>query len=134
MLLEIPKEEKVYDLPSSTVWFDGSGILYSVSKPQSRERTIEEIHDETQKLRDIIGNRKVCIIVESAGRNQVIPKEQRDAIAEEMKSVTRALAIISPSPLSRMVANLFFSFRPPLYPMKLFSQPEEAREWIAQYL
>ena len=51
-----------------------------------------------------------------------------------VESVTKAMAIISASPLGRMVANLFFGFKPPVYPVKFCATQEEAKEWIKQYL
>jgi hypothetical protein len=134
MLMEVPRDTEVIEMPSSTLWFDQEGVLYSISKPQQRTRTLAEIHQEMDRLRQLIGTRKVCIIMESHSRAQAVPKDQRDAIAEELNSVTKALAIVSSSALSRMVANLFFSFKPPRYPMKLFSNPQDARQWIGQYI
>jgi hypothetical protein len=44
------------------------------------------------------------------------------------------MAIVTSSPLSRMMANLFFSFKPPQYPVKMFQNEKDATEWIRQYL
>ncbi|MGZ3883914.1 MAG: DUF7793 family protein, partial [Bacteroidia bacterium] len=61
-------------------------------------------------------------------------KHQRDFIAEQLSSVTKAMAIITSSPLSRMIANLFFGLKPPPYPVKMFTNENEAKAWILQYL
>ena len=61
-------------------------------------------------------------------------KEDRDWIARELNSVIKALAIISTSPLGKMLANLFFGLKPPPYPYKFFSNEIDAKEWIKQYL
>lgn len=134
MLIEIPTDSEVIEMPSSTIWFDSDGILYSVGKPAPTQRKIEDIRDEVQSLRKIIGDRKLCIILESNNSGVTPPKEQRDEIAKELTSVTKALAVVSSSPLSRMMANLFFSFKPPKYPMRLFSSLHEAQQWVKQYL
>lgn len=134
MLIEIPKDAAVLELQASTVWFDRDGVLYSVGKPFMGPRTMDEIMEDMTRVRNFIGDKKVCIIVESNSKSQSPPREHRDAIAQALDSVTKAMAIVSSSPLSRMVANLFFSFRPPGFPMKLFSNHIEAREWISRYL
>jgi hypothetical protein len=134
MLIEIPTYAKVIEMPSSTIWLDKDGILYSVGKPDLGPRSIDELRSEMEQLRTIIGSDKHCIIMESGGKGPLPPKEQRDEIARELNSVTRALAVVSSSPLGRMMANLFFSFKPPKYPMKLFSSEKEARAWVRQYL
>ena len=133
MLIEIPKNTRVLELPSSTIWFDKDGILYSVGKPMQGPRTMDEIMEDMIKVRGFIGDRKVCIIVESNSKSEAPPREHRDAVAEALGSVTKAMAIVSSSPLSRMVANLFFSFKPPAYPMKLFSNPQDARTWLLKH-
>ncbi len=97
-------------------------------------RTMDEIMEDMTKVRSFIGEGKVCIIVESNSKSQSPPREHRDAVADALGSVTKAMAIVSSSPLSRMIANLFFSFKPPVYPMKLFSNVQHARAWITQYL
>jgi hypothetical protein len=134
MLIEVPTNAKVIDMPSSIIWLDKDGILYSVGKTSIGPRSIDDLRAEMRQLRNVIGEGKYCIIMESNGKGPTPPKEQRDEIARELNSVTKALAVVSSSPLGRMMANLFFSFKPPKYPMKLFSNEQEARAWIKQYL
>lgn len=108
--------------------------MYSLSKAQEGQRSLDDIYEEIAAFRKIIGDRRLCIIMEPNSRGQKVPRELRDAIAKELNSVIKALAIISPSPLSRMVANLFFGFKAPNYPMKLFSNLQDAERWIRKYL
>ena len=75
MLLEVPKNTKVLDLPSSTMWIDEDGILYSVGKGPARERTLEELMEDMAKVRSFIGERnKVCVVIESNSRNSAPPR------------------------------------------------------------
>jgi hypothetical protein len=135
MILEIPVDAKLYEMTSSVIWFDKDGIMYSVAKEDAPiDRSMEDIRKEMDALRKIIGNKKVCLIIESNSRGTSPPKEQRDFLAEQINSITKAMAIISTSPLSRMVANLFFSFKPPPYPFKMFSNEKDAKQWIKQFV
>lgn len=130
-----PENVKLIEWPTSLMWFDEDGILYSVSKPgEPPDQTREESLRQMQEFRKIIGGKKTCMILESGKTARPPKKEDRDWIAKELDSVTKAMAIISVSPLSRMVANLFFGFKPPAYPVKFFSNKEEAKDWIKQYL
>lgn len=61
-------------------------------------------------------------------------KEDRDEAAELLAKVVKAMAMVSRSPLGRMIANLFFGLKPPPYPVKMFSDEKEAKEWLRQYL
>lgn len=132
--MEIPKNVITYDMTSSTIWFDELGILYSAPKPGvTPDMTLEQIKAEMEKLRDITGNKKVCMVVESHPRSKPPSKEERDLIATDINNVAKAMAVITTSPVSRMIANLFFGLKPPPYPAKMFSNEKEAVEWIRQF-
>ena len=133
--MEIPKNSKTYELSSSILWFDDDGVLFSVPKPGiPPEMTREEILKEMERFRAITGEKKVCMIAESNSKSRPPDKSERDFIAEQINSVTKAMAIVTLSPVSRMIANLFFSLKPPSYPAKMFTDEKEAKEWIKQYL
>jgi hypothetical protein len=135
MYMEIPEGVKTYDLSASTIWFDKDGILYSMPKPGvPDEQSVEEIKQEMEKFRAITGNKKVCMVLESNSNSKPPSREMREFIAEEIESVTKAMAIITRSPLARMLANLFFGLKPPSYPVKMFTDEKEATAWIKQFL
>ena len=132
--MEIPKNVKTYDLSTSTVWKDEDGIWISLPKPGvppklSREQMLEE----TEKLKDIFGRQPVCLIGFGNPEAPAPNREERELIAEIFPQIVKAMAIVTTSPVSRMIANLFFGLKPPTYPTKMFSTFEEAKEWIMQY-
>jgi hypothetical protein len=130
-----PPNAKVIEWPTSTMWFDEDGILYSIPKPGSQHpRTKEEALEEMERFRTLVGGKKTCMIAKTDNTAPPPRKEDRDWIAKELNSVVKAMAIISASPLSRMVANLFFGFKPPSYPVKFFATEKEAKEWMKQYV
>lgn len=134
--MEIPKNTEIIDWPTSFIWFDADGVMYSKPKPgisepeMSREDALKQM-DEFKKL---LGNKKACMILETNANSKPPKKEDRDFIAEQLNQVVKAMALIFSSPLSRMIANLFFGLKPPPYPVKFFSNEKEAKEWIKQYL
>lgn len=134
--MEIPANAKIIDWPTSLMWFDEDGVLYS--KPKSNEPPPQQSREESirqmDEFRKIIGGKKTCMIAETGGSGPPPKKEDRDWIAAELDSVVKAMAIISTSPFTRMVANLFFGFKPPAYPYKFCANELEAKEWIRQYL
>jgi hypothetical protein len=135
MLMKIPDDARIIEMPTSLLWVDKRGVLSVIPKEDAPAvRPMNEIRSEMEELRKILGHKKVCIVMEAGSNSESPPKEQRDFIAEQISSITRAMAIITSSPLSRMVANLFFSFKPPPYPYKIFSNEKDAREWIEQYV
>jgi hypothetical protein len=133
--MEIPKNAKTFELKSSIIWFNEDGILYSVPKPGiPPDLNFEEIKKEMDHLREFIGHKKVCFLAESNPNSKPPNKQERDFIAEQINTVVKAMAIVTSSPVSKMIANLFFGLKPPPYPAKMFSNEHEAKEWIKQYL
>ena len=130
--MEPPKNAKVIDLPTSVMWFDEDGILYSVSKkvpPQTMEETKKGVED----FKKLTGGKKVCMLLDITN-GQPSNKEVRDYAAAEMVNLTKAIAMISKSAMGKMIANLFFGLKPPPYPTKMFNDEKEAKEWLKQYL
>jgi hypothetical protein len=135
MILQLPSHHKTHELTNSIIWIDEERVLYSMPKKSKPVlASMEEIQKEMDFIRSLCRNQKMCIIIESDARNSAPPKEQRDLIAREITSVTKALAILTTSPLSRMAANIFFNFRPPAYPYAIFSDLKKAQKWIQSYV
>ncbi|MCW3121480.1 MAG: hypothetical protein JWQ38_972 [Flavipsychrobacter sp.] len=127
-----PLNVKVYDLPSSTIWFDEDGILYSVAK-KVQPQSIEEAKKSMVDFLKITGGKKVCMLSDNTD-SPPVNKELRDYAAEVIPDIAKAIAIMSRSSVGRMAANLFFSLKKQPYPVKFFDNEEEARKWLKQYL
>lgn len=133
--MEIPAGAKTLELTASIIWFGEDGILYSTPKPGiPPKQTLEDVSEEMKKFRAFTNNKKVCMVAESNPKAPAPAKEERDFIADALSSITKAMAIVTTSPVSKMIANLFFGFKPPPYPMKMFTNKDEAVTWIKQYL
>ena len=52
--------------------------------------------------------------------------------SEEVRNTTQALALITGNQLSRLLGNFYISFNKGNYPVKLFSNTNEATEWLLQ--
>lgn len=132
--MDIPKDVQTHDMPNSTIWIR-NGIVYSTPKRDTtQELSGAQMRKDLEKLRTIIGTEKVCMVVEINPKSKPAPKDERDSIAAEMASFIKAMALITSSPVTKMVANLFFGFKPPPYRVKMFMNEEEATNWIKQYL
>jgi len=127
-----PDNAEIYDWETSTFWFDTDEILCSVSKKvpvQSIEDTIRVI----EKFKKIIGDRKVCMLIDVTNSTES-SREVRDYAALELPKFVKAIAMISQSALGKMLANLFFTIKKQPYPTKMFNTEKEARAWLRQYL
>jgi hypothetical protein len=130
LTLQIPPDAKTLEMSNSIVWFEDD-ILYS--KPTNRDYVVtsrEEMAEEVIKMREFVGNRKVLMIAETHPQAESPKQEDRDYISDELHNLISALAIITPNAVSRMVANLFFLFKPPSFPTKMFINVSDAKEWL----
>ena len=128
----IPENTEIFDLPTSTMWFDENGILCSIAK-KVPQQTIEEAKETMVEFRIITGGKKVCLLSDSTD-SPPADKEMRDYAAEVIPEIAKAVAIISRSAVGKMAANLFFSIKKQPYPVKMFVDEMEAKEWLRQYL
>jgi hypothetical protein len=132
--MEIPKNVQVHEMASSYCWISNEGILFSSPKPgKPPELNKEEIDVEMKRFTEIIGPGKICMVSEANPQSRPPTKAERDMAAELINPIVEAMAIITTSPVSRMIANLFFGLKPPPYPAKMFSNEHDAVEWIRQY-
>lgn len=134
--MKIPSDTKIYDWQESLMWIDSDGVVYTQSKTdqQNYTPTRKETMERLEEFKRIVGNTKVCFIIETNSTRKPPNKDDRDFAEELLNDLVKAMAIIALSPLSRMLANLYFGFKPPKYPVQFFSNETEAKEWIKQYL
>jgi hypothetical protein len=129
--LQIPFDRPTCELLNSIIWFDDDGILYSRYKDMRFiQANRAQMETDMQKFKAFVGNKKVLMIAESHPNAESPAKEDRDYISERLTQVTKAMAILTPSALSRMVVNLFFLFKPPSFPTKMFQNVSEAKQWL----
>ena|SRR5438045_3275504 len=112
-------------------WLSDDGILYSYSK--SPVRTVKNITENIQLVKQITGNKKVPLLIYLS--NSPVPdKETRKFSTEQLPNVYTAMAMVSKPGLSKFIMNLLFSLKKPPIAMKSFTDDQEAKEWLKQYL
>lgn len=132
--MEIPTGAQTHELPSSILWIK-DGVVYSTPKiGDTREPTSEQMKEDMHSLKTFVGNEKICLVVEINPKSKPASKKERDAVAAEIASIVKAMAVITSSPITKMLVNLFFGFKPPAYPLKMFLTEKDATDWVKQYL
>jgi hypothetical protein len=128
-----PEDVDVHESKGGIWWIDMDGILYSKSKKNAPKPTKEDSEEELKSLKRIVGDRKMCMIADISEIKSA-SREDRDLAAAELEKLVKAMAMVTTSPLSKMVVNLFFGLKPASYPVKIFNTEKEAKSWIIQYL
>ena len=127
-----PDHAEIFELPTSVIWFDETGILCSIAK-KVPQPTIEGAKKAMEEFLKFTGGKKVCLLSDSTD-SAPANKEMRDYAAEVIPEIAKAVAIISRSAVGKMAANLFFSIKKQPYPVRMFTDESEAKEWLKQFL
>jgi hypothetical protein len=113
------------------IWKEG-GILYSVFA--------EGLHIDIEIARKCVEARitfsrgiSYPVFIDMKGIRSVT-KEARDYLADEGSRLIKGGALLVDSALTKMLGNIFLQINKPQVPLKLFTDKDEAREWLQQYL
>lgn len=130
--LQPPTAHKVFEIPLSTMWFDEDGIFNSVTKKDAA-LTKEALMVTFDFIQKNASGKKICWLGDVT--NASLPTtEARDYAGEETPKFIKALALITNSELSRMIANVFLVLKKPPYPTRLFTNVQDARAWLKTHL
>jgi hypothetical protein len=111
-------------------WYN-DGILYSYSK--SVLRTVENIRGNIALVKQITGGKKVPLLI-YLSPSRVPDKATRKFSTEQLPNIYTAMAMVSKPGLAKFIMNILFRFKPPPIPMKSFSDDEEAKAWLQQFV
>jgi len=129
--MNIPNNISLIKGEIADYWLSDDGLLYSYSK--SPVRTVKNITENIQLVKQITGNKKVPLLIYLS--NSPVPdKETRKFSTEQLPNVYTAMAMVSKPGLSKFIMNLLFSLKKPPIPMKSFTDDQEAKKWLKQYL
>jgi hypothetical protein len=125
-----PTDRELYEGTIATYWFD-EGILVSLSK--SPKRTVENIKENVQLVKQITNNKPVPLLIYLS--NSPVPdKAARKYSTEQLPVIYSAMAMVSKPGLAKFIMNLLFALKKPPIPMKSFTDDKEAKKWLQQYL
>lgn len=107
------------------------GILYSYSK--SPKRTVKNISENIALVKQITNNQTVPLLIYLCD-SPVPDKETRKFSTEQLPNVYKAMAMVSKPGLAQLIMGILFKLKTPPIPMKSFSNDEEARQWLKQFM
>ncbi len=130
--MQIPTNAVRYETPLSTFWIDENGILCSIAK-KDVPQTIENLEKNFVLLNQLANGKKLCCL-HDISQATAPDKASRDYIAKEAVDNTKAVALLSPTVFSAVIANLFINLTEHPFPSKMFTDADRAKEWLKQYL
>jgi hypothetical protein len=130
MGLQPPKDKQTWEGEIATYWFE-DGILVSLSK--STLRTVDVIAKNVELVKTITNNKPVPLLIYLA--NSPVPdKATRKFSTEKLPEIYSAMAMVSKPGLAKFIMNILFALKPPPIPMKSFTDDNEAKEWLRQFV
>ena len=126
-LKEETSTQKLYwDSENEIVW----GVLFA---DQKTEEHAKENIDAQERLRDSLKKEKTRVLIDMMAVSE-ITKEARDYFANERTaSIQRAVALLTNSPVSRVIGNFFMGLNKPICPTRMFTDPHKAVKWLQTF-
>jgi hypothetical protein len=127
-----PPSAEVYRTPWSLYWAEEDGLLCSVTENGASLDKDAYVHI-FETVRRFSRGRKVCWLADVSHAGAV-DREAREYAAAESPKLIHALALITGSTFSKLLAELFMLVQKPPYTIRLFNNEAAAREWIRGFL
>lgn len=112
-------------------YLDYNGILISYSK--NIKRTIANIAANIELVKSITQNKKVPLLI-YLSKSPIPSRETQKFATTQLPLVYTAMAMVAKPGLAQLIMTLLFKFKAPPIPMKNFTNDNEAKAWLSQYL
>ncbi len=128
------KELKVETSTQKLYWDSDNDIVWGeLFADLTTEELAKENIDAQESVRDAVSKAKTRVLIDMTAVSE-ISKEARDYFANERTaSIQRATALLTGSPVSRVIGNFFLGLNKPSYPTRLFTDPQEAIKWLQTF-
>jgi hypothetical protein len=131
-ILKVPKDVKLFETAIATVWIDEYGIVCVKFKPV--RRTLQNNKEYIEALAGFVKDgSKICLVVDITN-TMPMRAEIREYLAAEYPKYVKAIAPISAKSLQGTIATTFQTISTGGYPMNLFSNETEAKDWLKTFL
>ena len=128
--MQAPTDRMVYEGEIASYWIE-NGILVSLSK--NPKRTVSNITGNVALVKQITGNKKMPLLIYLCP-SPIPDRETRKFSTTQLPLIYSAMAMVSKPGLSQLIMNMLFRFKPPPIPMKSFTDDQQAKEWLKQYV
>jgi len=126
-----PTDREIFEGEIATYWVEDDGILVSVSK--SPRRTVENIKGNIVLVKKITNNKKSPLLIYLSA-SPIPDKETRKFVNAQLANTYSAMAMVSKPGLASIIMKFLFKFNKPPIPMKNFTDEDEARKWLRQFV
>ncbi|UPT67365.1 MAG: hypothetical protein M0D57_01340 [Sphingobacteriales bacterium JAD_PAG50586_3] len=134
-LLKLPNDKIVKEIPRLYYWLEEDGIVCSLGKKTGATVTADEtriVLNDFEKLAGT-GPGNFCLLSDLtySAQNNI---EARKYILDRLPKMLAAFAMVTASPTGLVVSSTYLALKNTLFPVKIFDNVEEAKEWLRQHL
>ena len=116
-------------LETVTMSYGEDGILL-IRIEEGAAIGIRQAKLQFETIRRLCGDGKILVLID-ASANHTVTKEAQEYAANNVGNRI-ATAVINPNPFSKISLNIYLTIFRPQTPYKMFSNEEDAREWLLE--
>jgi hypothetical protein len=127
-----PDNAKIYEIANAIYWFDEDGILCMEGKTTD-PTTLEQAKQRIETFENLHEGKRFCFLIDY---EKITPssKEVMEYFGSELYRVAKGVAVLTSSPLKKMLVSLVLQFLNKDYPIKIFTDEQDAKKWLKEYL
>jgi hypothetical protein len=127
-ILQLPKEGKVQEVEIAYFWLN-DGVLFTVVKTE--RRSLQNISDLLSQMKQLLCGSRVFFLVDLT-LSRTYSQTEKNLIKTELFPFVKAIAILSASPVGKMLGKTIFTKGFHGLLVREFSCVEDAMSWIEE--
>ena len=124
-------EHEKTETRTAHLWLGDDDVLRAVFK-QGAVENLDEAKENVDVAAKLIGDRKVPVLIDMSGMKEISQAARGYYAGDKPASYSIAQALITRSPISRLIGNFFLGLNKPRHPVRLFTSEQEAMAWLRQ--
>ena len=117
--------------PSGPVWLTEDGIVITIGKSESQDA--EAARENMAYTKKAAGGKARPLLVDMTKVRSMSKGAREEYVKQQGELTITAVALLTTSNVSNMIANIFIGLNKPHVPVKLFTDPYKAKEWLMEH-
>ena len=114
--------------PSGPVWLSEDGIVITIGKSESQDTDIAR--ENMLYTKKVTGGKPRPLLVDITKVRSMSKGAREEYVKQQEELIITAVALLTRSGVGKMIGNIFISLNKPNVPVKLFTDPGKAYEWL----
>lgn len=120
------------DLTHSVIVLRDDGIIELYANDH-HVYIIEDVKENVKAFGELTGNEKAPVLIIGGSFSSLDDQTREFMATEESLKYSKAEAFLITSLAQKILINFYIKFNKPLVPTRVFTDKEEAIEWLMQY-